>query len=157
MCPDCNNSFERTLACLFYHCQVVFSRNHLANKVYRPISLYLKARGTAVKAFDTKSALGATLTQKWALTAVESLVKIKMDDLVNRVKTTSFHTTHDNINRMFRVLHQMGGTELAFRQPYCGNLNGLHPPNRTWVPVPDIEQGVPVSSGSKREDPGNPT
>jgi hypothetical protein len=74
--------------------------------MYRPISLYLKACGTAVKAFDTMSALGVMLTQKWALTAVEKVVKNKMDDLVNRVKTTSFHTTHDNINRMFQVSHQ---------------------------------------------------
>lgn len=43
------------------------------------------------------SALGVTLTQKWALTAVEKVAKNKMDDLANRVKTIGFHTTHDNI------------------------------------------------------------
>jgi len=55
--------------------------------MHRPISLYLKACGTAVKAFDTMSTLGVTLTQKWALTAVEKLAKNKMDDLVKRVRT----------------------------------------------------------------------
>ena len=85
----------------FIICQAVFSRNHLANKMHRPISLYLKACGTAVKAFDTMSALGVTLTQKWALTAVEKVAKSKMDDLMDRVRTEHFHTTHDNINRMF--------------------------------------------------------
>ena len=77
--------------------------------MHRPISLYLKACGTAVKAFNTLSALGVTLTQKWALTAVEKVVKSKMDDLANRVKTTNFSTTHDNLNRMFQVSHQCTG------------------------------------------------
>jgi hypothetical protein len=74
--------------------------------MYRSISLYLKACGTAVKAFDTMSALGVTLTQKWTLAAVEKIAKDKMNSLVDRVKTSGFHTTHDNINRMFRVSHQ---------------------------------------------------
>ncbi|KAF9784432.1 hypothetical protein BJ322DRAFT_1109144 [Thelephora terrestris] len=60
------------------------------------------------------SALGVTLTQKWALTAVEKVAKSKMDDLVKRVKTTSFNTTHDNINRMFRVSHQRVGHNSHF-------------------------------------------
>ena len=90
----------------FIICQVAFSRNQLANKMHRPISLYLKACGTAAKAFDTMGALGITLSQKWALTAVEKVAKSKMDDLANRVKETGFHTTHDNLNRMFRVSHQ---------------------------------------------------
>ena len=62
-----------------------------------------------VKAFDTLSALGVTLTQKWALTAVEKVTKSKMDDLANRVKMTNFNTTYDNINRMFRVSYQRTG------------------------------------------------
>ena len=74
--------------------------------MHRPISLYLKACGTAAKAFDTMGALGITLSQKWALTAVEKVAKSKMDDLANRVKATGFHTTHDNLNRMFWVSHQ---------------------------------------------------
>ena len=49
--------------------------------MHRPISLYLKACGTSVKAFDTMSALGVTLTQKWALKAVEKLAKNKMNTL----------------------------------------------------------------------------
>jgi len=82
--------------------------------MHRPISLYLNACGTAVKVFDTMSALGVTLTQKWALTAIESVAKHKMDDLMNRVKTTNFHTTHDNLNRMFRVSHQRVGHNSHF-------------------------------------------
>jgi len=82
--------------------------------MHRPISLYLKARDTAVKVFNTMSALGVTLTQKWALTTIESVAKHKMDDLMNQVKTTNFHTTHDNLNRMFRVLHQRVGHNSHF-------------------------------------------
>ena len=89
----------------FIVCQAAFSRNHLANKMHRPISLYLKACGTAVKAFDAVSALGVTLTQKWALASVERVAKNKMDELANQIKTTRFHMTHDNLNRMFRVSH----------------------------------------------------
>lgn len=81
-------------------------QNQLANKVHHPISLYLKACGTAVKAFDTMSALGIMLTQKWALTTVKKVVMNKMVDLANWVKMTGFHTTHNNINQMFRVSHQ---------------------------------------------------
>ena len=43
--------------------------------MHRPISLYLKACGTAVKALDTMSALGVTLTQKWAIMAVEKVAE----------------------------------------------------------------------------------
>lgn len=82
--------------------------------MHRPISLYLKACGTAVKAFDTMSALGVTLSQKWALAAVENVAKNRMNDLMNRVNTSSFHTTHDNINRMFRVSHQRVGHNSHF-------------------------------------------
>ena len=49
--------------------------------MYRPISFYLKACGTVVKAFDTLSALGVTLTPKWALIVAEKVAKSKMDDL----------------------------------------------------------------------------
>ena len=62
-----------------------------------------------VKAFDTLSALEVTLTQKWALTAAEKVAKRKMDNLGNRVKMMNFSTTHDNLNRMFRVSHQRIG------------------------------------------------
>ena len=82
--------------------------------MHRPVSLYLKACGTAAKAFDTMSALGVTLSQKWALGAVEKVAKDKMDDLARRVRTEGFHTTHDNINRMFRVSHQRTGHNSHF-------------------------------------------
>ena len=52
--------------------------------------LYLKACGTAARSFDTMSALGVTLTQKWTLTAVKRPAKSKMDDLTNRVKRGTF-------------------------------------------------------------------
>ena len=66
-----------------------------------------------MKPFDTMSTLGITLTQKWTLTAVENVAN-KMDDLENRVKNTGFHTTHDNINRMFHVSHQQTGHNSHF-------------------------------------------
>jgi hypothetical protein len=106
--------------------------------MHRPISLYLKACGTAVKAFDTMSALGVTLTQKWALTAVEKVAKNKMDDLVNRVKTTSFHTTHDNINRMFRVSHQRAGHNSHFDSGTAATV--FIPPNETDYQLPDSNE-----------------
>jgi hypothetical protein len=117
---------------------VAFSRNHLANKVHRPISLYLKACGTAAKAFDTMSALGVTLSQKWALTAVEKLAKSKMDDLVNRVKNTSFHTTHDNINRMFRVSHQRVGHNSHFDSGTAATV--FIPPDETDYKLPETNE-----------------
>lgn len=84
----------------------MFSQNHLANKVHCSISLYLKACGTVVKAFDTMSTLGVTMSQKWALNALEKLVKNKMADLVSQVRMSSFHVVHNNINQMSRVSHQ---------------------------------------------------
>lgn len=100
----------------FMICQAAFSRNHRtrANKMHRPISLYSKTCGTAVKAFDTMGTLGVALTQKWALTAVEKVAKNKMKDLVNRVKTASFRTAHNNINRTLRVSHQRAGHNSHF-------------------------------------------
>ena len=82
--------------------------------MHRPISLYLKVCGTAAEAFDTMSTLGVKLSQKWALAAVEKVAKSKMDDLANRVRTTGFHTTHDNINQMFQVSHQRTGHNSHF-------------------------------------------
>jgi len=102
--------------------------------MHRPISLYLKACGTAVKAFDTMSALGVTLTQKWALTAVEKVAKNKMNVLMNRVKTTNFHTTHDNINRMFRVSHQRAGHNSHFDSGTAATV--FIPPNETDYGLP---------------------
>ena len=102
--------------------------------MHRPISLYLKACGTAVKAFDTMSTLGVTLTQKWALTAVEKLAKNKMDDLVKRVKTTGFHITHDNINRMFRVSHQRAGHNSHFDSGTAATV--FIPPNEPDYKLP---------------------
>jgi hypothetical protein len=54
------------------------------------------------------------LTQKWTLAAVEKVAKDKMNSLVDRVKTSGFHITHDNINRMFRVFHQRVGYNSHF-------------------------------------------
>ena len=102
--------------------------------MHRPISLYLKACGTAVKAFDTMSALGVTLTQKWALTAVEKVAKSKMNDLVNQVKISSFHTTHDNINRMFRVSHQRVGHNSHFDSGTAATV--FVPPNEANYNLP---------------------
>jgi len=106
--------------------------------MHRPISLYLKACGTVVKAFDTMSALGVTLTQKWALTAVESVAKHKMDDLVHRVKTTSFHTTHDNVNRMFRVSHQRVGHNSHFDSGTAATV--FIPPTETEHQLPETNE-----------------
>jgi len=106
--------------------------------MHRPISLYLKACGTAVKAFDIMSALGVTLSQKWALTAVESVAKHKMDDLVNQVKTTSFHTTHDNINRMFRVSHQRVGHNSHFDSGTAATV--FIPPAETEYQLPTTNE-----------------
>ena len=106
--------------------------------MHRPVSLYLKACGTAVKAFDTMSALGVTLTQKWALTAVESVAKHKMDDLVDRVKTTNFHTTHDNINRMFRVSHQRVGHNSHFDSGTAATV--FIPPNEAEYQLPKTNE-----------------
>ena len=122
----------------FIVCQVAFCRNHRANKMHRPISLYLKACGTAVKAFDTMSALGVTLTQKWALTAVEKVARSKMEDLVKRVKTTNFTTTHDNINRMFRVSHQRVGHNSHFDSGTAATV--FIPPKETSYQLPESNE-----------------
>src|ERR1700743_3413587 len=106
--------------------------------MHRPILLYLKACGTAVKAFDTMSALGVTLTQKWALTAVEKIAKSKMDDLVHRVKTSGFNTTHDNINRMFRVSHQRVGHNSHFDSGTAATI--FIPPNETDYQLPKTNE-----------------
>jgi len=106
--------------------------------MHRPISLYLKACGTSVKAFDTMSALGVTLTQKWALKAVEKLAKNKMNTLVNRVKTTNFHTTHDNINRMFRVSHQRVGHNSHFDSGTAATV--FIPPDETNYKLPETNE-----------------
>jgi hypothetical protein len=106
--------------------------------MHRSISLYLKACGTAVKAFDTMSALGITLTQKWTLTAVEKVAKNKMDDLANRVKNTGFHATHDNINRMFRVSHQRTGHNTHFDSGTAATI--FIPPNETDYKLPKTNE-----------------
>ena len=122
----------------FIICQAAFSRNHRANKMHRPISLYLKACGTAVKAFDTLSALGVTMTQKWALAAVEKVARSKMDELSNRVKTTNFHTTHDNVNRMFRVSHQRAGHNSHLDSGTAATV--FIPPNETDFQLPKTNE-----------------
>ena len=75
-----------------------------------------------MKAFDTMSALGITLTQKWTLTAVEKVAKNKMDDLGNRVKMMNFSTTHDNLSRMFQVLHQRIGHNSRLDSGYTATV-----------------------------------
>jgi hypothetical protein len=106
--------------------------------MHRPISLYLKACGTAVKVFDTMSTLGVTLSQKWALTAVEKVARSKMDDLVKRVKTTGFNTTHDNINRMFRVSHQRVGHNSHFDSGTAATI--FIPPTEANYRLPETNE-----------------
>lgn len=84
------------------------------------------------------SALGVTLTQKWALTAVEKIVKSKMDDLVKRVRTTNFHTTHDNINRMFRVSHQRAGHNSHFDSGTAATV--FIPPDEPDYKLPETNE-----------------
>lgn len=96
--------------------------------------MYLKACGTAVKAFDTMSALGITLLQKWALTAVEKVARDKMEVLAERVKSTGFHATHDNINRMFRVSHQRAGHNSHFDSGTAATI--FIPPNEAGYQLP---------------------
>ena len=105
--------------------------------MHRPISLYLKACGTAVKAFDTMSALGVTLTQKWALTAVEKVARSKMNDLADQVKTSNFYTTHDNINRMFRVSHQQLGHNSHFDSGTAATV---------FIPPDEADYKLPVTN-----------
>ena len=106
--------------------------------MHRPISLYLKACGTVVKAFNTMSALGVTLSQKWALAAVKKVVKRKMDDLVNRVKESSFYTTHDNINRMFWVSHQRVGHNSHFDSSTAATV---------FIPPDEADYKLPETNG----------
>ena len=84
------------------------------------------------------SALGVTLTQKWALTAVEKVAKSKMDDPANRVKTTNFNTTHDNINRMFRVSHQRTGHNSHLDSGTAATV--FIPPNETDYQLPKTNE-----------------
>ena len=122
--------------------------------MHRPISLYLKACGTAVKAFDTMSALGVTLTQKWALTAIEKVAKSKVDDLAIRVKMTNFHTAHDNINRMFQVSHQQMGHNSHFDSGTAVTI--FIPPDKAGYELPPTNREFLIEAAKNAKTPITP-
>lgn len=84
------------------------------------------------------SALGITLTQKWALTAVEKVAKKKMVGLANRVKMTGSHTTPDNISRTFRVSHQQADHNSHFDSGTAATV--FIPPNETDYKLPETNE-----------------
>ena len=100
------------------------------------------------------SALGVTLTQKWALTAVEKVSKSKMDDLVNQVKTRNFNTTHDNVNRMFRVSHQRVGHNSHFDSGTAATV--FIPPNETDYQLPKTNEEFLKKSAEGAKTPITP-
>lgn len=95
------------------------------------------------------SALGVTLSQKWALNAVEKVAKNKMDDLANRVRTTGFHTTHDNVNRMFRVSHQRTSHNSHFDSGTAATV--FIPPHEADYKLPETNEEFlkKVAEGAK--------
>jgi hypothetical protein len=84
------------------------------------------------------SALGVTLSQEWALAAVEKVAKNKMDDLANGIRTTDFHTTHDNVNRMFRVSHQRTGQNSHLDSGTAATI--FIPPNEVDYKLPETNE-----------------
>ena len=103
MRPDCKSSFKRTLVRLFYRLlDGVLLEPPRLRDVPSNLALLegLWYRGESSRYHECPR---SRLNPEVALTAFESLVKKKMDDLINRVKTTSFHTIHNNINRMFGI------------------------------------------------------
>ena len=123
--------------------------------MHRLFSLYLKACGTAAEAFDTMSALGVTLSQKWAFTAVKGVAKNKMDELANRVRTTGFHATHDNVNWMFRVSHQQTGHNSHFDSGTAATV--FIPPEEADYKLPETNEEFLKRAAKRCQDPDNPT
>ena len=61
-----------------------------------------------------------------------------MDDLANQVKSTNFHATHDNINRMFRVLHQRADHNSHFDSGTAVTV--FLPPNEADFQLPETDK-----------------
>ena len=68
--------------------------------------LYFKSCGLATKAFDTLNALGITMSQQWAYSAIEHLAKCGQLSLQKDIKKYPWFGTHDNINIPLKVYEQ---------------------------------------------------
>ena len=83
-----------------------FSRSHHNNKIPKLLTVYFKSCGLATKAFDTLSALGITMSQKWSYAAIKDLSERVRRSLHENIQKYPWYGTHDNINLPFRVYEQ---------------------------------------------------
>ena len=83
-----------------------FSRSHHNNKIPKLLTVYFKSCGLAAKAFDTLSALGITMSQKWSYAAIKDLSERVRRSLHENIQKYPWYGTHDNINLPFRVHEQ---------------------------------------------------
>ena len=83
------------------------------------------------------STLGVTLTQKWALMALEKLATSKMADLASQVKISNFHVVHDNINQMSRVSHQRISRNSHFESGTAATI---------FIPPGEANYGLPTTN-----------
>jgi hypothetical protein len=83
-----------------------FTRSHHHNKIPKLLTVYFKSCGLAAKAFDTLSALGITMSQKWAYAAIRDLSDSVRRTLHENIQKYPWYGTHDNLNLPFRVYEQ---------------------------------------------------
>ena len=88
-----------------------FSRSRYHCKLAKLLTIYFKSCGLATKAFDTLHALGITMSQKWAYSAIKTLSERIHITLLDDIQWYPWFGCHDNINLPFKVYEQQLGNQ----------------------------------------------
>lgn len=83
-----------------------FSRSQRRSRIQQLLTIYFRSCGLSAKAFDTLSALGITMSQKWVYSAVDTLSKAAIRQLTEDIQRYRWYVSHDNLNLSFRTYEQ---------------------------------------------------
>ncbi|KAI0756508.1 hypothetical protein C8Q80DRAFT_1051872, partial [Daedaleopsis nitida] len=105
-----------------------FTRSNWNNTIQRLLAIYLKSCGTAAKAFDTLSAVGLSMSQKWVYNALEAISEAAHKQRDMELAVYPYLGTHDNVNFRFRTFEQRSDHHSHFDSGTAGTIYVIKDP-----------------------------
>ncbi|KAI0371405.1 hypothetical protein BV20DRAFT_942425 [Pilatotrama ljubarskyi] len=139
---DCSNSCKNpSFAAVMMLSQLQYMRSRSLTAWTKPLTVFLKAKGTSAKALDLLHVLGITMSHSWSVRAYAGISASAMADLQKVIHFLAWWLAYDNVNFAFRVFAQRLTNQSHFDSGTAGSV--FVKPN---APAP-----APISSAALQE------
>ncbi|KAI0629150.1 hypothetical protein C8Q77DRAFT_1236530 [Trametes polyzona] len=111
-----------TYATVMLFSQLQYMRSRNATAWIKPLTVFLKAKGTSAKSLDLLHALGITMSHSWSVRAYTGLSEKSMEELQSVIHHLAWWLAYDNVNFAFRVFSQRLKNQSHFDSGTSGSV-----------------------------------